>query len=467
MLATGALLLSSLAGSYYHSASSWLSTISPTTNRRFWLTKYIAVNFPVFSRAVWGQCFYLILLSWDPKYEQRIPNTMPADIGATSAQFISYVVLCILSLPFIWIPPHRLQKFFYFASGVTIIFFLTLLIWAVVTMGSGGFGTTLSPESATLPTGGPKSIGWLITLGIISTMGSIAAGILNQNDLARFAKQPGSAIWGQAVAFPLYSIFSSVLGILVVAATQKRFQGEAIWNPPTLFVRLLEMDDSAGTRTAIFFAGLALCASQLGINITSNALAGGIDLASVFPRYINIRRGAYITAILSPVVNPWRLVNTATTFLSVLSGYSIFLAPMSGLMTASYLVVNKQKLKIDDLYRGNSESIYWYTWGINFRAPVAWIVGVAPCLPGFVAAVDTSVSVTDGAAEMYYINYLYGFLSSATLYILLHWIFPAPAVEAFVREAPSSREIQRYYCNRWDIPLAETLQTLKEDFKGT
>ncbi|KJK82723.1 hypothetical protein H634G_01860 [Metarhizium anisopliae BRIP 53293] len=53
MLATGALLLSSLAGSYYHSASSWLSTISPTTNRRFWLTKYIAVNFPVFSRAVW------------------------------------------------------------------------------------------------------------------------------------------------------------------------------------------------------------------------------------------------------------------------------------------------------------------------------------------------------------------------------------------------------------------------------
>lgn len=54
MLATGALLLSSLAGSYYHSASSWLSTISPTTNRRSWLTKYIAVNFPVFSRAVWG-----------------------------------------------------------------------------------------------------------------------------------------------------------------------------------------------------------------------------------------------------------------------------------------------------------------------------------------------------------------------------------------------------------------------------
>lgn len=185
------------------------------------------------------------------------------------------------------------------------------------------------------------------------------------------AKRPRDAIWGQAIAYPLYCNYAAVLGILVVAATQHRFDGEAIWNPPTLFVRLLEKDPSSGTRAAVFFAGLALVVSQLGSSIPGNALAGGIDLASTFPKYINIRRGAYITALISPAVNPWRLVNTATIFLTVLSSYGIFLAPMTGMMTANYLIVCKRKFKVDDLYRGDKGSIYWYTWGVNWRAPVA------------------------------------------------------------------------------------------------
>lgn len=75
--------------------------------------------------------------------------------------------------------------------------------------------------------------------------------------------------------------------------------------------------------------------------------------------------------LFSPIVNPWRLVNTATTFLTVLSSYSVFLGPMTGIMVASYLVVNCKKINVDDLYNGSSGSIYWYTAGINWRAPVA------------------------------------------------------------------------------------------------
>lgn len=288
----------------------------------------------------------------------------------TSAQFLCYFIFCIISLPLLLIQPHRLQKFFYFTSTITLVFFVVLLIWALATMGPRGFGDTISSGSALPATGGPDSIAWLMVSGIMSTIGSIAAGILNQNDYARLARRPGDAIWGQAFAFPFYGIFASILGILVTAATQDRM-GEAIWNPPTLFVRLLEKDNSAGTRAAVFFSGLALVVSQIGSNLPGNALAGGIDLSSVFPRYINIRRGAYITAILSPIVNPWRLVNTATIFLTVLSSYGVFLAPMTGLMVASYLIVCKQKLNVDDLYRGDKGSVYWYTWGVNWRAPIA------------------------------------------------------------------------------------------------
>ncbi|KAA8650854.1 nucleobase cation symporter-1 family protein [Aspergillus tanneri] len=453
ILATAAIIVSSLAGAHYH------------------------IGFPVFSRAVWGmwgsqfviwnriflslvwyvptawvggQCFYLILLSWDPKYEQHIPNTIPASTGMTSAQFLSYFIFCIVSLPALLIRPHRLDKFFYAASTITLVFFVVLLIWGLATMGPGGFGDTLSSNRTVPLTGGPNSIAWMMVSGIMSTIGSIAAGILNQNDYARLARRPSDAIWGQAFAYPLYSIFTSVIGILVTAATQKRLGGVPEWNPPTLFVRLLEIDNSPGTRAALFFAGLALVISQIGSSIPGNALSGGIDLASVFPRYINIRRGAYIIAAFSPIVNPWRLVNTATTFLTVLSSYGVFLAPMTGLMAAHYLLVARQKINIDHLYVGSDSSIYWYTWGINYRAFIAWLVGVIPCLPGFIAAVNTSVKVSDGATELYFLNYLYGFLSSGVVYTVLHFVFPASRVQEFVSSYVTSKEVRRYYEDKWE-----------------
>ncbi|KAK6451528.1 hypothetical protein FP744_10007779 [Trichoderma asperellum] len=449
IIATTAIVISSLSGAYYH------------------------IGFSVYSRAVWGmygfqswvggQCFELILLSWDPNYESRIPNHMPASTGMTTAQFVSYIIFFVISLPFVWIKPHRLQKFFYIASAVTMVFFIVLLIWALATMGHGGFGDTIDSATTIPKTGGPGSLAWLMVYGIMSTVGSIAAGILNQNDFARLARKPMDAVWGQLIPYGVYSILTSVIGILVVGATQKRFDGDAVWNPPTIFVRLLEKDNSPGTRAALFFAGVALCISQIGSNVPGNALAGGIDLSSVFPRYINIRRGAYITAILSPIVNPWQLVNTATTFLSVLSSYGVFLAPMTGMMFANYVFVNKRKVKVDDLYHGHSGSIYWYNYGINFRAPVAWAVGVAPTLPGFIAAINTSVSLPAGMTELYFLNYLYGFISSAVVYSLLHLIFPAKHVDDFVKNAPSAKEVQRHYTDRWEVDLSQAGQILSDD----
>ncbi|KAL4874958.1 permease for cytosine/purines, uracil, thiamine, allantoin-domain-containing protein [Aspergillus karnatakaensis] len=447
IIATGALIASSLAGAYYH------------------------IGFPVFSRAVWGlwgsqfviwnriflgigygfqswvggQCIYLILLSWDPDFATAIPNTIPASTGTTTAEFVCYIIFCVLSLPALWIRPHRIQLFFYISSAITLTFFLVLLIWSLATMGPDGFGSTLTNNAAIPATGGPNSTAWLMIYGTMSTIGAIAAGILNQNDFSRLAPRPAHAIWGQAFAFPLYSIIGSVIGILVTAATQNRLGGDAVWNPPTLFVALLEKDNTAGTRAAVFFAGLALSISQLGSNLPGNAIPGGLDLASVFPQWINIRRGAYIIALFSPVVNPWKLVNTATIFLTVLSGYGVFLAPMTGLMAAHYLIVCGSKVKVEDLYRGDKESIYWFNKGVNWRAPIAWIIGVVPCMPGFVAAVNTSITVSDGATELYYLNYLYGFLSSAAVHTFLHWAVPDKRLDAFVKDGMSARDLQRIY----------------------
>ena len=292
---------------------------------------------------------------------------MAKSTGVTTAQFVAYIVFSLVSLPFIWIRPHKLERFMMISGCIVIVFMTVLLIWALATMGPAGFGATISNTDTLVD--GSTSVGWLMVYGIISTIGSIAAGILNQNDMARFARKPRDAITGQAISFPFYGSVSSIIGILVTAATQDRF-GAALWNLPDIFTSLIARGGSR-SRAASFFAGLALVVSQIGVNVPGNALSGGCDLAATFPRFINIRRGAYLTALFSIAVNPWRLVSTSTTFLAVLSSYSVFLGPTIGMMISSFFVVNRCKINIDDLFVGNKQSIYWFTYGFNWRAIVA------------------------------------------------------------------------------------------------
>lgn len=280
-----------------------------------------------------------------------------------------------MCLPFLWIRPHRLQTF-HVSSAVTSVFFLALLVWALATMGHGGFGDTLSSAPATAA---PAGRAWAVVSGATATVGSIAAGILNMSDFSRLARRPRDVLWGQALALP------PVLGLRVGAGHPGGGGDAAALRRPGR----VESDGPAraaaghgrapGTRAAVFFAGAALCASQLGSTVPGNAMAGGIDLAAVFPRYVDIRRGAYLTALVSPAVNPWQLLSTAPTFLLV-SGYGVFLGPMMGMMTVHYLVVCKRKLKVEHLYRGDAGGIYWYWHGFNWRALAAVRLPAPPFL---------------------------------------------------------------------------------------
>ena len=367
-LSTLFIVLNSVPGAFYHLGF-------PIANRYVWgmYGSYFVIYNRILLSLVWyavqawigGQCVYVCLQAIWTDIERRIPNHMSPSTGMTTAQFVAYIIFSVISLPLIYIRPHKLKLFLWISVTIVLNFEIALLIWALATMGPSGFGDTLSNK----PSVQDSSIGWAMVYGIISCIGGISAGILNQNDYARFAKRPRYAITGQIVSAAPYSILSSVVGILVTAATQQRY-GEALWNLPTLLSRVIETGGPR-SRAAVFFAGAALVVSQFGINVPGNALSGGFDFAATFPRYINIRRGAYITALLSMVVNPWQLLATASVFLSVLSSYSVFLGPMIGLMISSYLVVNKSKVKVDDLYVGGRSSIYWYSWGVNWRAVVA------------------------------------------------------------------------------------------------
>ncbi|KIX01408.1 uncharacterized protein Z518_09134 [Rhinocladiella mackenziei CBS 650.93] len=436
-LASGFAVLNSVSGAQSHLGF-------PIVCRSVW--GMWGAYFPILNRIltsiVWygvqavigGKMIYICLRSIWMDLDERIPNTLPEGIGITTAQFMGYVLFNFLCCIFIWFRPQQLRPYFHGASVVVGITLICLLGWAVGT--SDGYGSVFNAKT-TIPS---SELGWQMSAGIMSVIGSIASGILNQNDFTRFAKRPSHVTWTQGISFFTSSSMNAIVGVVVTAATQEQYgHGTALWDPSTLFMAIQDQDGSGG-RAATFFLGIVFIVSQLSINVVGNVLAGGLDVASVFPKYINLRRGAYVLAALSVTPNPWQQLSSGSTFLSVLSAYAVFLGPMIGLLCVHFYIIQKRRFHVPDLYIGSKKSLYWYYYGTNWRTVVAWVCAVIPSMPGFVHSVNPSLHVGIGASRIFSLSFVLGFVLSAIIAWLLHQIFPFqyPEISAIVAEMDSA-----------------------------
>lgn len=180
---------------------------------------------------------------------------------------------------------------------------------------------------------------------------------------------------------------------------------------------------SSGSRCGVFFLSLGFALASMFQNICGNVVAGGVDLAGLWPRYINLRRGALITFAACWIVQPWQLINRATTFILVLSSFSVFLAPIMGIMCADYYVLRHQTIKLTDLYNSHHGS-YWYWHGFNFRVILPWLIGWAPTVVGLIGSVNTTIDVPKEIKQLYFLAFFYGFLVSALSFTVISKIWP-------------------------------------------
>lgn len=293
----------------------------------------------------------------------NIPPTFSASTHMTLPQFIGFIVYFIIQLPFLALSPRQLRYLVITSTVVGFIVQLALLAWACGTMAA--FGSVLTND--TQLAGG--NLGWMFMYGITSTISSITSGTLSVCDYARFAKLPASGQWPQFLGF-VPAWLSNVFGIITVAATQQRY-GKELWSVAELLVAIQDANPTHGTRAAVWFCGFSFLLCQLGLNIVGNSFSGGTDMSSLLPKWINIRRGQYLTAVLGLVINPWYLVSGAVIFISVMSAYTIFLQPFLGIIVAHYFFLQHQRIRVPDLYKLGKQSIYWYNWGVNWRSVVA------------------------------------------------------------------------------------------------
>lgn len=81
-------------------------------------------------------------------------------------------------------------------------------------------------------------------------------------------------------------------------------------------------------RFAVWLVAFTFLFSQFGTNFGANSIPFGADMTGLFPRLLTIRRGQVLCAVLGVAVLPWQLIANAGAFLSFLSSYNIFMAPL-------------------------------------------------------------------------------------------------------------------------------------------
>lgn len=178
---------------------------------------------------------------------------------------------------------------------------------------------------------------------------------------------------------------------------------------------------TAKCRAATFFAGLGLLCLTVFVNYTQNCVSSGMDLAVLMPRYISQRRGSIIFSIAGVLAQPWRFLTGPATFITVLGSFGVFMSPAAAILIVDYWIIRRCKWNIPELYRPGG--IYWFGVGANWKAFVAYTLGMFPALPGFIGE-TSSIHMAPGWRRMFQISFFFGYIVSGGIFLALNLIFP-------------------------------------------
>lgn len=366
-----------------------------------------------------GNCVYLMIRSiW--KSWADIPNTFSEDSGTTTANFVSFFLFWVGSLPAIWFPVHKIRHLFTVKAYVVPVAGIAFLAWTISK--AGGIGPVVKTSNKVHG----SELAWQIVKGIMSSIANFATLIVNGSDFSRFARKPRDALWSQVITIPIGFALTSFIGIIVSSASSVMYK-EPIWNPLDLLDKFID-DGNSAERFGVFVIATAFTLAQLGTNIAANSVSAGTDMTALLPRWIDIRRGGYICAVIGFAICPWQLLKDSNQFTTYLSAYSVFLSSIAGVMVSDYYLVRKGYLELKELYDGRKEGPYYYTFGIHWRGYAAYIAGILINVVGFAGAVGQTVP--KGATYIYNVNYFCGFLISLSVYWSLCKIFPIPATSS-------------------------------------
>jgi NCS1 family nucleobase:cation symporter-1 len=393
-----------------------------------------------------------MLKAMSPSLDEKVPNKLPESANITSVDLLCFFLFWLISLPFLYINVSKLRWLFLAKLIIMPIGGLALFIWSVVM--AKGFGPIFSQPSNV---SGGQTVGFVFVSAITSAIGPQATFALNMGDFCRYAKSPRGALWSQVIMMPICITLTAFLGVTLASASAVIYNlDKPEWNP----LNVIDLFDS---RAAAFFVSFMFAFATLCTNIAGNTVAFGNDLMALTPKWVDVRRGQFICAVLAVCTTPWNILHSSDNFLNFLNGYSVFLGPMCGIMLCDYWILRRGYLNLEQLYtRGG---FYWYTKGWNFRAGVAFLVALVPGLPGLANNVNHDLNIPQGFRNVYTLNWLVGVVIAGVVYYALSMGFKVPA-ESLVKGSREDRAHDWLLTGDSAMNGVEEVQFAKEDEKA-
>jgi NCS1 family nucleobase:cation symporter-1 len=230
-------------------------------------------------------------------------------------------------------------------------------------------------------TAGPEAVFFwpFFFASLTANVGFWATLSLNIPDFSRYAYSQRDQALGQALGLPTTMALFSFIGVAVTSATTVIY-GETIWDPVVVLSKFQNP-------VVLLVAMLSLCIATLATNIAANVVSPANDFAHLAPRWITFRIGGLITGVIGILMRPWKLVEDPTGYIfRWLVAYSALLGAVGGILVADYFVIRRARLDLPGLYK--KDGPYWYLAGFNPLAIIALAAGIAPCVPGLLAAVS-------------------------------------------------------------------------------
>ncbi|KAL1591312.1 hypothetical protein SLS60_012095 [Paraconiothyrium brasiliense] len=346
-----------------------------------------------------------------------LENHIPDSQGIDTKSMVSFFLFWLLQVPFLVMHPNNLRWLFMVKSVVVPVAWIAILVWAFVATDGGG---DLFTRKSTIE---GRAYSWAFLSSLTSVIGNYATLSVNQvrvlsyllrEDMlthrqADFSRYSRVSVKWQVMYVPFLPViftFISFIGIASSSAGAARY-GTLEWDPMALISHW-------SSRSCRFFAAFSFALAALGVNISANSLSAANDLAALFPRYVNIRRGQLLCALIAWALVPWKILKSAGSFLNFMSAYAVFLGPIAAIMVFDFYVIHHRRYDTLALYQPYGIYRYWY--GVNWRAVVAFVAGVAPNIPGFIHSINPTIDVGVGSRP-YTFGWLLGFVGTSVVYL--------------------------------------------------
>jgi nucleobase:cation symporter-1, NCS1 family len=297
-------------------------------------------------------------------------------LGINLWQSVCFLAFWLMQFYFIVHGIESIRRLETYTAPIKLVICILLLMWAYDK--AGGFGPMVHAPSEFVR-GAPQrgrfySVFWPSLTAMVGFWSTLA---LNIPDFTRFARSQRDQIVGQALGLPAPMGLLAALAVLVTSATVVIY-GKAIWDPVTLAGRM--------RGAAVLLALLVLLVDTISVNLAANLVGPAFDFSSLSPRRISYKAGGYITAFIAIVMMPWKILASTHGYISTwLVGYSALLGSVAGILIVDYYHLRRRVIDVQGLYRLDG-SAYSYRRGWNPIGVGAFLVGVIPCLPGFVHA---------------------------------------------------------------------------------